>query len=84
MQLNNQVASITNKAELAEFISKLKTHATEHPTDWINISLVDFLDALSGWVDDMDGYYLNNQLPVPEQPTWMTIAEMLLAAKSYE
>ena len=40
--------------------------------------------SLAAWAEDMDGYYLNAGGPVPEQPTWKTLADMLLAARIYE
>jgi len=32
----------------------------------------------------MDGYYLGRGEPVPERPTWATVADMLRAATMYE
>lgn len=84
MELRDQADIITSRAELAEFVIRLRADLQKNPGDWSNTSLSDFLEALSAWIEDMDDYYLNNQLPVPEQPAWRTVAEMLLAAKVYE
>jgi hypothetical protein len=51
---------------------------------WPNNNLLAFLEALSAWVRDMDGYYLNRGLPVPNRPQWSTFAHMLMAATMYE
>jgi len=32
----------------------------------------------------MEGYYINQGLPAPENPDWGLITNMLLAAKFYE
>ena len=42
------------------------------------------LSALEGFADDMGGYYKNKGLKRPDQPEWTTIAELLLAATTYE
>jgi hypothetical protein len=42
------------------------------------------LEALAAWVEDMDGYYLNQGKAVPEKPDWKHVADMLMAAKLYE
>lgn len=84
MLLNDKLGTINTHIELALFITELKSDLANNGKTWANISLVDYLEALSAWVEDMEGYYCNNNLPVPVQPTWRTIAEMLLAAKVYE
>lgn len=84
MQLTDKAETVNSRSELAEFINTLKRGFNNNAGSWENASLGEFLEALSAWVEDMDGYYLNNKLPVPGQPTWKMIAEMLLAAKVYE
>jgi len=39
---------------------------------------------MEAWVNDMEGYYLNSNQPVPKQPSWKTIADILYASKMYE
>lgn len=43
-----------------------------------------FLRAWADWLRDMDGYFVNRSLPVPESPSWQFVAQMLLAARVYE
>ena len=72
------IDTISNHNELAIFIQKLHQNLIDDPSDWDNIKLVDFLDALASWTEDMDGYYKNtNQIERLEQPDWKTFAEML-------
>lgn len=84
MQLADKAEAVSSRKELAEFINALRIDFNSNAGSWENASLGEFLEALSAWVEDMDGYYLNNKLPVLEKPAWKTIAEMLLAAKVYE
>ena len=69
--------------QFAEFVRKLAAQA-KNPTDWENQNLPDFLEALAAWVDDMDGYFNNQGLPTPGQPSWELVGKMLAAATIYE
>ncbi|WP_442497518.1 DUF7660 family protein [Methylobacter sp. sgz302048] len=84
MDLKAQAEIVSSHEDLVVFIKLLEKNLKSDPESWVNGSLPEFLEALSAWVEDMDGYYLNNKLPIPDHPTWKTIAEMLLAAKFYE
>lgn len=60
--------------------------AAESPesSNWENITLPQFLEALAAWTDGMDGYFRNQGMAEPEQPSWWLIAQMLTAATIYE
>lgn len=84
MDLKKKVDAVDSRDDFVEFIGALRDDLTTRPEDWQNATLDGFLEALGAWVQDMDGYYQNNRLPVPSAPNWKSIAEMLLAAKHYE
>ena len=84
MQLEDSIIGINTQKELAEFVRLLLQDFQKNPTRWENADLETFLEALATWIDDMDGYYTNHALPIPQQPEWRTIAEMLCAATKYE
>lgn len=52
--------------------------------DWENPSLGRFLQAWSAWLEDLPGWFANREEPVPENPTWKLVADMVMAARSYE
>ena len=54
------------------------------PKDWENKTIPQFLEAIASWTEDMEGYYINNRLPIPININWKVIAEILMAAKMYE
>lgn len=77
-------SNVTDQESLAKFILDL---ANDHACngDWANNDLKSFLYALSGWVEDMDGYYNNNKQPFDEDKIpWKIFAEMLSASTVYE
>lgn len=84
MSLESRASGPLTRAELVAFLSQLADSFVEEPERWQNNNLEDFLRAWSAWLEDMDGYFLNRSEPVPEEPSWRLIAQMLLAARVYE
>ena len=84
MDLGKRADAVMSRHDFAAFVDALRHDLAVHPEEWENPTLDTFLEALSAWVRDMDGYYRNKQLPTPQSPTWKSVAEMMLAAKVYE
>jgi hypothetical protein len=84
MQLYEQVDGVQTRADLAQFVAALREDLLDHPESWENATLERFLDAFEGWVTDMHGFFANVGEQMPAQPSWNTVARMLLAAKGYE
>jgi hypothetical protein len=84
MELAQLAAEISSKEQLATFVSKLHKDFVANPNEWENQDLERYLEAMSSWLVDMDGYNQNRNSETPIEPTWGTFAEVLLAAKYYE
>lgn len=84
MNLSEQVSAIQTRSDLAIFIRAILRDFREAPNGWENRDLESYLEALAAWVEDMEGYYQNRGEIVPDQPVWMTLGQMLLAARIYE
>lgn len=82
--LEKQVKSILTRKDFSKFVIALKKDLEVDLIGWENASLESFLEALAAWAEDMDGYYQIRNLDIPIQPSWELVAEMLLAAKTYE
>jgi hypothetical protein len=52
--------------------------------EWENPNLERFLDALHGFLADLDGYYAKRGQQPPAQPDWSLFATALAAATGYE
>jgi len=76
--------SITNKEDFLRFLELLIKYFNDHQNEWENITLPDYLDAAQRWTESMEGYYINNKLPVPQNINWQVFADILLAATMYE
>ena len=57
---------IKSKKDFVSFVHELSKDVHNNPESWPNKNLETFLEALAGWVDDMEGYYLNQGQPIPE------------------
>jgi hypothetical protein len=82
--ITQRVGEVRSRHDLAAFVNFLARDLQQHGGDWENNNLPDFLQAMAAWIDDMDGYYTNVGKPMPEQPTWQTIAEILAASRILE
>jgi hypothetical protein len=73
---------ITSRDELVSVIREL---AAEDTSKWDNSDLGTFLEALSGWIGDCDGYYKNTGSDInSDSASWQLFADALQAAKIYE
>lgn len=84
MTLAEQNDSIRSREDFVAFVKALRKDLRDNPASWENATLDCYIGALGAWVEDMDGYYINQGKPVPQQPDWKVAADMLMAARIYE
>jgi hypothetical protein len=80
MSLSNQVNNIKTRGDFIVFVQALKKDIKQNPDAWTNTSLANYLEALAIWTADMDGYYINQKRPVPENIPWNVFADILMGA----
>ncbi len=80
----NVIDSIESKEDFISFIHLLVKDLECNSEKWENKSLASYLEAAASWTEDMEGYYINYQLPVPQNVDWKVFANILMAAKMYE
>ena len=69
------IDDIQTRTDLATFVKNLSREYTENPKAWENDNLQSFLAALAAWIEDMEGYYLNQNQPIPSVPREQTRIE---------
>ena len=79
-----EISKIQTKTEFIDFLLKLKRDYTENPSSWENKDINSFLGAIAAWVEDMDGFYINQDIPIPEHIDWQIFAHILMGGKVYE
>jgi hypothetical protein len=82
--ITDKLQQVASKEDFINFIQLLILDLATKPHEWENKDLPNYLDAIASWAEDMEGYYINNALPVPENVDWKTFANILYAAKVYE
>jgi hypothetical protein len=84
MPAHLQIETIHTREDLVRFLEEFSADYRRDPGSWENHTLDRFLDALTSWVEDMDGFYLNRGEPLPVKPDWKIFAHMLMGAAIYE
>ena len=73
----NMLGSIKDREDFLQFM--------EH---WIptleDVSVQSYLESVTAWANDMDGYYANTGQESPEHIDWNFIAALLYAGSIYE
>ncbi|EOA7290397.1 DUF7660 family protein [Proteus mirabilis] len=75
---------INTREDFVQFLELLSSNARDNLNEWENKDLPSYFESMISWVEDMDGYYLNQKLPIPENVNWKFIADILMAARVYE
>lgn len=82
--MEDNLNRILEKESFLTFVNSLISDLKNKPEEWENKSLDAFLEAIVSWIEDMDGYYENNNIPYPQSINWQFFADVLMAAKIYE
>lgn len=83
-ELDDLCESVKTRQDLSNFVNLLREDLNSNQTTWENRDLDSFLEAMSGWVQDMNGYYSNMGVEFSENQSWKTFADILMASRTYE
>lgn len=72
------------KKDFIEFMESLVNEFNTKPRKWENNNLELFLEAIVSWTEDMEGYYQNQNIPIPKNIDWSVFANILMGATMYE
>ena len=76
--------TVNSRTDFVKFVEYLNQDFQRKRSEWGNNDLESFLTGLSGFTQDMDGYYKNiGETVNVEDITWRMAAQMLLAATVY-
>lgn len=84
IDFEQKINEISNKEEFISFVELLASDLNSNPSEWTNKSLSEYLGGIASWTEDMEGYYKNKNIPIPENIDWRVFANILVAAKMYE
>ena len=76
---------VTDRQAFIKFLDLLHKDFLDNSENWENKSLPNFLEALSAYTKDIQGYYDNMKQNVnADQPNWQTFADIFKGATIYE
>lgn len=76
---------VHDRQTFIKFLDLLRRDLLNNQTEWENKTLPEFLEALSAYTEDVQGYYENQKLDVDADiPTWQLFADLFKGAKIYE
>lgn len=84
MTLAERCRAVRTREDLVAFIGALAADHGTNAATWTNPDLGSFLEAMSEWATDMDGFYKNVGEELSSLPPWRVLADMLMAARVYE
>lgn len=84
MNLYDKINNIKSKEELINFLDFLSKDTSNNKKEWQNDTIKDYLAAIALWIEDMEGYYENMNLPMPDNENWSFIATLFYVGKIYE
>lgn len=80
----NPVEQINNIKTLDDFLNfavSLAVNAKEHPEEWANITVADYIGQIASWMDDMGGFEDDIDW---DKIDYKTFAKLLYMGKIYE
>jgi len=80
----NKIKNIKSKEGFIEFLDLLSKDRYENNDEWENNTIEEYLTSISSWVEDMEGYYKNSNLPMPNNVDWSFVATLFYVGKIYE
>jgi len=76
---------VTDRQAFINFLDLLRQDFLENRESWESKTIPDFLEALSAYTEDIQGYYDNMKLNInADRPEWSTFADIFKGAKIYE
>lgn len=75
---------VTGRPSFVAFVRLLADDFANNAQSWEHISVNNYLEALAAWCEDSDRCVDRLGTSAVEPMTWRTLAEILLAARSYE
>jgi len=76
---------VTDRQTFIKFLDLLRQDLLDNPERWENKRLDNFLEALSTYANDIQGYYDNMKQDInADKPTWQTFADIFKGATIYE
>ena len=83
--INDGTIKVVDRDSFVKYVDELLTDFNENGKNWENNQIESFIDGISAYAADIDGYYKNMNFDTSsEVPTWRLFAQILKGATLYE
>jgi hypothetical protein len=77
--------NVTDRKSFVKFIKLLHADLQTNPKEWENKTLEEFLEAMSRYAEEIQGYYDNtNQAVNAQEASWQLFADIFKGSTMYE
>ena len=82
---SSEKTKINDRHSFVEFLRLFRADLNSNPDEWENKNLDDFLEAMTRYAEDIQGYYNNFDIKInSEEASWQVFADIFKGAKIYE
>ena len=82
MELQEKIEKIAKKEDFVTFIEELQSDLQTNGSDWENVTLDRYLEALGAFTNAIDFAYKNEKREFPKDVNWRVFAEILFAGSA--
>ena len=83
--IDDGTLKVTDRKSFSNFANNLLTEYKKNEVKWENNRIENFIEAISAYAEDIDGYYKNMNFETSaDTPTWRVFAQILKGATVYE
>jgi hypothetical protein len=85
--MNDEISDckVHDRAAFIIFLELLRKDLAVNPEEWENKTLKDFLEAMSRYAEDLQGFYDNTGQKInADEPSWKVFADIFKGARIYE
>lgn len=84
MDFNSIINGINSKEDFMIFLNELRVDKEQKSEEWENDEITSYLKGICSWVGDMEGYFDNMHIEMPQNINWRFIAMLFYVGKIYE
>lgn len=84
MKIYKEIKVVETKNDFIKFLGMLINDTKDRTEEWENKNISSYLESIQSWIEDMEGYYENNNLEVPSNINWNFLANVFYVGKIYE
>lgn len=83
-EIEKNAQNVKSREDFIIFLDYLIRDFKENLNNWKNRDIPSYFEAMQSWIEDMDGFYQNNNISISKNIDWKIFSDILMAARIYE